>query len=107
MSSFSIGSTRSAYPEIKLIFLCLFQSPSSSALALGARNRRPFQHCWDVRTTYDDAVQDWYGFPIFIQDGEIQKTDMKAFSPNMTLELVGTQAMELFYDATMATEGTS
>ena len=64
-------------------------------------------HCWDVRTTYDDAVQDWCGFPIFIQDGEIQKTDMKAFSPNMTLELVETQAMELFYEATMATEGTS
>jgi hypothetical protein len=32
---------------------------------------------------------------------------MKAFSPNTTLELVGTQAMELFYDATMATEGAS
>ncbi len=32
---------------------------------------------------------------------------MKAFSPVMTLELIGTEPMELFYDSTMATEGTT
>ena len=66
-----------------------------------------YDHNWNVETTYDETAQDWYSFPIFVQDGEIQMTDMKAYSPNMTLELIGTQAMELFYDPTMATQGTT
>ena len=66
-----------------------------------------YDHDWAVATTYDATAQDWYSFPIFIQDGEIQLTDMKVFSPRTTLELIGTQPMELFYDPTMATEGTT
>ncbi len=66
-----------------------------------------YDHDWAVETTYDENAQDWYSFPVFLQDGEIQVTDMKAFSPKMTLELIGTQPMELFYDPTLATEGTS
>ncbi len=66
-----------------------------------------YDHHWTITTTYDDTAQDWYSFPIFLQDGEIQLTDMKVFSPKTTLELIGTQPMELFYDPTMATEGTT
>ena len=73
----------------------------------GGRPVPDYDHNWEIQTTYNKAAQDWYSFPIFIQDGEIQKTDLKAFSPNMTLELIGTQPMELFYDPTMATQGTS
>ena len=66
-----------------------------------------YDHTWNVATTFDENAQDWYSFPVFIQDGEIQLTDMKALSANMKLELIGTQPMELFYDPTMATVGTS
>ena len=66
-----------------------------------------YDHHWAIPTTYDDTARDWYSFPILIQDGEIQLTDMKVFSPKTTLELIGTQPMELFYDSTMATEGTT
>ena len=66
-----------------------------------------YDHTWDIATTYDENTQDWYSFPLFMQDGEIQETDMKVFSPDITLELIGTQPMELFYDSQMETQGTS
>jgi hypothetical protein len=66
-----------------------------------------YDHTWEIATTYDENGQDWYSFPLFLQDGEIQETDMKIFSPNISLELIGTQPMELFYDPRMETEGTS
>jgi predicted phosphodiesterase len=66
-----------------------------------------YDHTFNVETTYNEAAQDWYSIPIFMQDGEIQLTDMKVFSPNMELEFIGTTPMELFYDPNMATEGTS
>ena len=61
-----------------------------------------YDHTWQIQTTYDNTVRDWYSYPIFIQDGEIQVTDMKVFSPEMKLELIGTQPMELFYDLKFA-----
>jgi len=58
-------------------------------------------HSWIVPTTYDPDVEDWYSFPMFLQDNETQLTDMKLLSPNITLQLIGTVSMEFFYDARM------
>jgi len=58
-------------------------------------------HSWNVQTTYDPNTKDWYSFPMFLQDNETQLTDMKLLSPDITLQLIGTEPMELFYDAQM------
>ncbi len=58
-------------------------------------------HSWNVPTTYDPNFEDWYSFPMFLQDNETQLTDMKLLSPDITLQLIGTVPMELFYDARM------
>lgn len=58
-------------------------------------------HSWNVPTTYDPNAEDWYSFPMFLQDNETQLTDMKLLSPDITLQLIGTVPMELFYDARM------
>jgi len=60
-----------------------------------------YVHSWDVPTTYDQYEKDWYSFPMFLQDNETQLTDMKLLSPNITLQLIGTTPMELFYDSKM------
>jgi hypothetical protein len=60
-----------------------------------------YMHSWNVHTTYDPTAADWYSFPLFLQDNETQLTDMKLLSPNITLQLIGTVPMELFYDAQM------
>jgi hypothetical protein len=60
-----------------------------------------YTHSWTVNTTYDPTVQDWYSFPTFLQDNETQLTDMKVVSSNISLQLIGTSPMELFYDASM------
>jgi hypothetical protein len=64
-----------------------------------------FDHTWAVPTTYDPKAEDWYSFPFLIQDGETQQTDMKVLSANVTLQLVGTAPMELFYDPKLETKG--
>jgi predicted phosphodiesterase len=58
-------------------------------------------HSWNVPTTYDPNAENWYSFPMFLQDNETQLTDMKLLSPDITLQLIGTVPMELFYDARM------
>jgi len=58
-------------------------------------------HSWNIPTTYDPNAKDWYSFPMFLQDNETQLTDMKLLSPDITLQLIGTEPMELFYDAQM------
>jgi len=58
-------------------------------------------HSWNVPTTYDPYAEDWYSFPMFIQDNETQLTDMKLLSPDIILQLIGTMPIELFYDARM------
>ncbi len=60
---------------------------------------------WLVPTTYDPEAEDWYSFPVLIQDGETQQTDMKVVSAETTLQLVGTGPVELFYDPHMETKG--
>ena len=60
---------------------------------------------WKVPTTYDPNAEDWYSFPVLIQDGETQLTDMKVLSSKITLQLVGTGPVELFYDPHMETKG--
>jgi len=55
----------------------------------------------NVQTTYNPNAEDWYSFPMFLQDNETQLTDMKLLSPNITLQLIGTVPMELFYDSRM------
>jgi hypothetical protein len=60
---------------------------------------------WMVTTTYDSDAEDWYSFPVLIQDGETQQTDMKVVSAKTTLQLVGTGPVELFYDPHLETEG--
>ena len=60
---------------------------------------------WKVPTTYDPGAEDWYSFPALIQDGETQITDMKVVSPKITLQLVGTEPVELFCDPHLETKG--
>jgi len=61
---------------------------------------------WNIQTTYDPNAEDWYSFPMFLQDNETQLTDMKLLSPDITLQLIGTSPMELFYDAHMESPST-
>lgn len=56
---------------------------------------------WNVPTTYNPNAKDWYSFPMFLQDNETQLTDMKLLSPDITLQLIGTLPIELFYDSKM------
>ena len=56
---------------------------------------------WNVQTTFNPDAPDWYSFPMFLQDNETQITDQKVLSPNITLQLIGTKPMELFYDSEM------
>lgn len=60
-----------------------------------------YVHSWTINTTFDSNAEDWYSFPMFLQDNETQFTDMKLLSPNIKLQLVGTTPMELFYDSYM------
>ena len=68
---------------------------------LGGHWVNDYINIWDVNTTYDPDLKDWYCFPIFIQDNETQFTDLKILSPNIKLQLVGLKPMELFYDSNM------
>ena len=56
---------------------------------------------WEDNTSFDSDKKDWYSFPMFLQDNETQLTDMKILSPNITLQLIGSSPMELFYDSKM------
>jgi len=56
---------------------------------------------WNVTTSFNQNLENWYSFPMFLQDNETQLTDMKLLSPNITLQLIGTKPMELFYDSKM------
>jgi len=58
-------------------------------------------HSFNVPTTYDPNSKGWYSFPMFLQDNETQLTDMKLLSPDITLQLIGTVPMELFFDSRM------
>jgi len=60
-----------------------------------------YKNTWQVPTTYNNNTLDWYAFPMFLQDNETQLTDMKILSANITLQLIGTNPMELFYDSKM------
>lgn len=60
-----------------------------------------YLHLWDTPTTFDSNAKDWYSFPMFLQDNETQVTDMKLLSPDVTLQLIGTVPVELFFDAQM------
>jgi hypothetical protein len=67
----------------------------------GGRFVSDYTHIWNVSTTFNPNLEDWYSFPIFLQDNETQITDMKILSPNITLQLIGSKPMELFYDSEM------
>lgn len=60
---------------------------------------------WKVPTTYDVNAEDWYSFPVLIQDGESQVTDMKVLSSKITLQLIGSSPVELFCDPRLETKG--
>jgi predicted phosphodiesterase len=60
-----------------------------------------YRHSWMVSTSFNPNAKNWYSFPIFLQDNETQLTDMKILSPDITLQLIGTAPMELFFDARM------
>lgn len=66
---------------------------------LGGHWEPEYNNSWNVNTTYDSNEKDWYSFPIFLQDNETQLTNMKLLSPNITLQLIGLEPMELFYDS--------
>lgn len=57
-----------------------------------------YLHSWETPTTFDPSASDWYAFPMFLQDNETQITDMKLLSPDVTVQLIGTSPMDLFYD---------
>ena len=58
-----------------------------------------YLHSWETPMTFDPNASDWYAFPMFLQDNETQVTDMKLLSPDVSLQLIGTSPMELFYDS--------
>lgn len=60
-----------------------------------------YSHSWNGSTTFDPHAENWYAFPMFLQDNETQVTDMKLLSPTITLQLIGTAPMELFFDSQM------
>jgi len=67
----------------------------------GGRFVKDYIHTWEISTTFNPEAEDWYSFPMFLQDNETQLTDMKLLSPNITLQLVGIEPLELFYDSEM------
>jgi len=67
----------------------------------GGRCISEYNNSWNIETTYNPEFKDWYSFPIFLQDNETQLTDMKILSSNISLQLIGTKPMELFYDEKM------
>lgn len=122
-------STGEAYPEQKFGHEIAFSAPysqldfrntheedriviyniSSSGITTGTWENNgagghwvsDYINSWSIPTTFDPNAEDWYSFPMFLQDNETQLTDMKLLSPNITLQLIGTTPMELFYDAKM------
>jgi predicted phosphodiesterase len=58
-------------------------------------------HSWSIPTTFHPDAENWYSFPMFLQDNETQLTDMKLLSPDISLQLIGTNPMELFFDSRM------
>jgi hypothetical protein len=58
-------------------------------------------HSWSIQTTFNPTAENWYSFPVFLQDNETQHMDMKVLSPDITLQLIGTVPMELFFDSRM------
>jgi hypothetical protein len=58
-------------------------------------------HSWSMPITFNQSAENWYSFPMFLQDNETQLTDMKVLSPDITLQLIGTAPMELFFDPRM------
>jgi predicted phosphodiesterase len=66
-----------------------------------------YLHTWSIPTTFDSDAEDWYSFPMFLQDNETQWTDMKLLSPDITLQLIGTEPMELFFDSKMESPSSS
>lgn len=60
-----------------------------------------YQHSWNITTTFAPDAENWYSLPVFLQDNETQTMDMKLLSPNITLQLIGTEPMELFFDSKM------
>ena len=58
-------------------------------------------HTWSIPTTFNPDAENWYSFPLFLQDNETQRTDNKLLSPQVTLQLVGTEPIELFFDSRM------
>ena len=60
-----------------------------------------YRHSWNISTTFSTEAENWYSVPVFLQDNETQTMDMKMLSPNITLHLIGTEPMELFFDSKM------
>jgi hypothetical protein len=66
-----------------------------------------YLHTWSVQTTFNPDAENWYSFPMFLQDNETQCTDMKLLSPDITLQLIGAKPMELFFDSKMESPSSS
>ena len=60
-----------------------------------------YDHTFTIDTTYNTDAEDWYSFPVLLQDNETQLFDMKVLSPDIEVQLIGTSPMELFYDEKM------
>ena len=58
-----------------------------------------FTHEWKVPggTSYDETADDWYSFPVFLQDGELQILPNDVIpSQNVQLQLIGMRSYSLF-----------
>ena len=58
-----------------------------------------FTHEWEVPggTSYDETEDDWYSFPVFLQDGELQVLPNDVIpSQNVKLQLIGMRSYSLF-----------
>jgi hypothetical protein len=58
-----------------------------------------FNHTWKIPggTSYDETAEDWYSFPVFLQDGEQQVLPNDIIpSQNVKLQLVGMRSYSLF-----------
>ena len=51
---------------------------------------------WNISTTYNPNIENWYSIPVFLQDEELQILDNHVISNNIELELIGTEERELF-----------
>jgi hypothetical protein len=100
---------RNSYEEDRIVIYNITSSAITTGVwennGAGGHWASDYINSWNIPTTFDPNSEDWYSFPMFLQDNETQLTDMKLLSPDIALQLIGTVPVELFYDAKMESPG--